>query len=159
MLALGALMAVGGTLATLQRRPSPQPAIARFPLVLPEGQRIPNSPRTTIAMSPDGANIVYATTVGPMYRRNIGDMEVRSVQGTSTNDSVPFFSPDGRWLGYYSATDRSLKKIAVAGGAAVTISQWECADASCTPVWNRTIHLRRAAKSIMVSAAGGAPKP
>src|SRR6185503_11932553 len=33
--------------------------------------------------------------------------------------STPFFSPDGEWIGFWS--DASLKKIAITGGAVLTI--------------------------------------
>jgi serine/threonine-protein kinase len=32
-----------------------------------------------------------------------------------------FFSPDGQWIGFYSTRERRLKKVAIAGGPAVTI--------------------------------------
>ena len=33
---------------------------------------------------------------------------------------APFFSPDGRWLGFFA--DGRLKKVALAGGAPVTLA-------------------------------------
>jgi eukaryotic-like serine/threonine-protein kinase len=33
---------------------------------------------------------------------------------------APFFSPDGEWIGFFAGT--TLKKIAVTGGAAVTLA-------------------------------------
>jgi hypothetical protein len=38
-----------------------------------------------------------------------------------TEVSEPFFSPDGEWIGFFSIADHKLKKIRVAGGAAVAI--------------------------------------
>ena len=35
----------------------------------------------------------------------------------------PFFSPDGKWIGFYSSTDSRLKKIAISGGAPVTLAE------------------------------------
>jgi len=67
------------------------------------------------------ANIVYSGNQ-QLYVRNIGDTEVRLIQGTnSQNAGRIFFSPDGRWLGYVSRTEKKLKKIAISGGAPVAI--------------------------------------
>ena len=155
----GALIAVAGTLAFLDTRSLPPPAITRFPLALSEGQRIPNTQWVAIAMSPDGSNIVYLTNE-QMHIRNMGEMEARPVQKTSPNDRVPFFSPDGQWVGYYSATDRSLKKVALAGGAAVTICEAGCDDSSFGFVWSSDdyIYMGRTKAIVRVSANGGKPE-
>src|SRR5262249_1514140 len=34
---------------------------------------------------------------------------------------TPFFSPDGRWIAFHSAAENKFKKIAITGGASVTI--------------------------------------
>jgi serine/threonine-protein kinase len=55
------------------------------------------------------------------------EMEARPIAGTpgpnssGQSPSDPFFSPDGQWIGFYSRTDNTLKKIAVTGGAAVPL--------------------------------------
>ena len=52
----------------------------------------------------------------------------------------PFFSPDGKWIGYCSGTDQKLKKIAISGGAPVTLcdasplfigASWGADDTNC----------------------------
>ena len=108
-------------------------------------------------MSPDGSNIVYLTNE-QMHIRNMGEMEARPVQKTSLNDRVPFFSPDGQWVGYYSATDRSLKKVALAGGAAVTVCEGGVGDVSSFGfVWSSDdyIYMGRTKAIVRVSANGG----
>lgn len=66
----------------------------------------------------------------------------------------PASSPDGRSIVYFDSGDRTLKRIALSGGAAVTIGQ---ADVPYGMSWvGETIFFGQGAKGIMrVSANGG----
>ena len=102
-------------------RPAPQPtAIARFSVALPEGQAWTNARSNLVAISSDGASIVYAAN-RQLYLRTLADMEARPIQGTTQDADSPFFSPDGRWLAFYAPAEKKLKKIAITGGTAITI--------------------------------------
>lgn len=75
-------------------------------------------------MSPDGTQMVYVAMPGPqLYLRSMSDLEVKPISGTGVYDGVsePAFSPDGRSIAFFARADRTLKRIAVTGGAAVTI--------------------------------------
>ncbi len=50
-------------------------------------------------------------------------MDAKEIQGTDGYQAVknPVFSPDGRSVAFHAFSDQTLKKIAVTGGAAVTI--------------------------------------
>src|SRR5215471_6178734 len=98
------------------------PPIARFSFVLPEGQIITRGGRHAIAISPDGQNIVYQANL-QLYLRSMSDLDARPIQGTNVDAANPFFSPDGQWIGFYSVAERRLKKIAITGGAAVTLAE------------------------------------
>ena len=53
-----------------------------------------------VALSPDGALLVYAATDGGrprLYLRPLRELSARAIAGTDSA-STPFFSPDGRWL-------------------------------------------------------------
>jgi serine/threonine-protein kinase len=64
-----------------------------------------------------------------LYVRAMDLLEAQPVPGTNEDPMEPVFSPDGQWLAYFtpaSVLDSRawiLKKIAVAGGAAVTLAQ------------------------------------
>ena len=105
------------------RRPAPAPAasVARFSFVLPESQQLTRSGRHNIALSPDGESIVYVAN-NQLYLRKIAEVEARPIQGTDQDVDTPFFSPDGRWIGFYVYPEGKLKKIAVTGGASVNIA-------------------------------------
>jgi len=101
-------------------RPSPATTVTRFSIALPDDQALTRIGRHNIAVSPDGQNIVYVAN-NQLYLRGIGDLEARPIPGTNQDVNTPFFSPDGQWIGFYAVPEARLKKIAIAGGAAVTI--------------------------------------
>jgi serine/threonine protein kinase/Tol biopolymer transport system component len=103
-------------------RPSTTASVMRFPFVLPEDQRFTNPGRHLVAMSPDGTSIVYVANQ-QLYIRKMSEMEARPIPDTTTSQqggvTSPFFSPDGRWVGFFA--ERSLKKISITGGSAVVV--------------------------------------
>ena len=73
-----------------------------------------------IAVSPDGRQLVYSTPEG-LYMRSVDQLTATLVGGTEGDKRDPFFSPDGRWIGYFSVADLKLKKVAVTGGVPVDL--------------------------------------
>jgi serine/threonine-protein kinase len=117
------MAAIGGTLAWSVSRSSAAPVI-RFSIGLPEGQQFARRSHI-MAVSPDGSRIVYVAAPGQLYLRSLGDSEARPIAGTNLDVMSPFFSPDGQWIGFYSFRDSTLKKVAVTGGASLTICKAE----------------------------------
>jgi serine/threonine protein kinase len=137
-------------------RPNPPAAVARFSFVLPEEQASSRGGRPTITISPDGQNIVYQAN-RQLYLRPISDVDARPIEGTNLDVAAPFFSPDGKWIGFYAASERKLKKVAITGGAAVTISEMEF-PYSASWATDDQILLADPQKGILgVSANGGKP--
>src|SRR5262245_9698107 len=103
-------------------RSSPPLAVTRFAISLPEGQTFTNPGRHLIAVSSDGANLVYVANQR-LYVRSMSDMQIRPISGSEGGLGVttPFFSPDGRWVGFYDTSTQKLKKIAITGGPAIDI--------------------------------------
>jgi dipeptidyl aminopeptidase/acylaminoacyl peptidase len=152
--AVVAALAAAGIVWNL--RPNSPAAVARFSFVLPEEQATNRGGRPTIAISPDGQNIVYQAN-RQLYLRPIGDVDARPVEGTNLDAADPFFSADGKWIGFYAVSERKLKKIAVTGGAAVTVSE---VDFPFSASWTADdqILLADPQKGILgVSANGGKP--
>jgi serine/threonine-protein kinase len=114
------LMAAGTGIVVWRSRPSQQAQIARFSFPLPEGQHFTATGLNVMAISPDGAEIVYVAN-NQLYLRAIGEMEARPIQGTATDPVAPFFSPDGKWVGFLSRRDHKLEKVSITGGEAVPI--------------------------------------
>ena len=104
-------------------RPAPAPgAVARFALTLPQGQTFSNTGRQFVAVSPDGSTLIYNANQR-LYLRQLAELEARPIPGTETFQALlnPVFSPDGRSVVFWATSDRTLKRIAVTGGAAVTL--------------------------------------
>jgi Tol biopolymer transport system component len=76
----------------------------------------------SLAVSSDGSLLAFTgrTSQGTqqLYVRRLGELRAVPLTGT-TNAQNPFFSPDAQWIGFFA--EGSLKKIAVTGGAAVTV--------------------------------------
>jgi serine/threonine protein kinase len=86
--------------------------------------------RTAIALSPDGRTIAFTALRDGrvnLYLRPLDKADASVVDGTDGADN-PFFSPDGRWVGFSSAG--ALRKVAAAGGLPVKI-----ADTSAYPIY------------------------
>jgi serine/threonine protein kinase len=111
-------------------KPSPSPLKPRsisYDYDLPEGQElnITSNRGHTLAVSPDGSQFIYSTSEG-LYIHYEDELEARLIPGTDDNPQSPFFSPDGRSVGYWSQADGKLKKIPIRGGAPVAL---------CDVVW------------------------
>src|SRR5262245_7365490 len=122
--ALGALLTamVAGT-AWWRFKPEPlAPIVTRFAFMLPDGQIFSNAGRQVIAISPDGTQLVY-TANQRLYLRGMSDLEPRPIAGVDGTYAVlnPVFSPDGRWIAFWSGADLNLKKVPVTGGSPVTL--------------------------------------
>ena len=91
--------------------------------------------------------------------RRLDQLQATPLSGTDDADS-PFFSPDGQWIGFFA--DGKLKKIAVTGGAAVTLCD---APNGRGGAWSEdgTIVFSPDAtpgtRLLRVSSAGGTPEP
>jgi eukaryotic-like serine/threonine-protein kinase len=105
---------------TWKFRPVRTGGLTRFSFAIPEGQRLTRGGRHLIALSPDGANLVYVAD-NQLYLRAMADREPRPIEGTNLDPDTPFFSPDGRWLAFHSGAENKFKKIPINGGLAVTI--------------------------------------
>jgi len=78
---------------------------------------------TAAILSPDGSVLAFVAqeTVGErpqLYVRPLESLQASPLSGTE-NAHNPFFSPDGHWIAYFA--DGKLKKVAVTGGATVTL--------------------------------------
>ena len=99
---------------------------ARFVIAPPAGQvpRRDDSSRLPLAVSPDGSAIAYIAGIGES--RETGSMFLRRLDdltSTPLPDTVdaggPFFSPDGRSIGF--ATRSELKRITIGERSAMTL--------------------------------------
>ena len=109
--------------AFVQRRPDSTPAVRRLsiPFATAPGERDPEPP--TLALSPDGSRLVFRLGqedyTGALHSRSLDRFEATPIPGTE-GGTMPFFSPDGRWLGFVS--DRAIRRVAFGGGGATHVA-------------------------------------
>ena len=117
-----AFAALGGAVAWRLRSVPPSAPVTRFSFPLPEGQNFTNTGRQLIAISPDGSQLVYVA-YNQLYLKRMSELEARPIPGTLVPQGIlnPVFSPDGGSIAFYSGGDQTLKRVAVTGGAPVTI--------------------------------------
>jgi eukaryotic-like serine/threonine-protein kinase len=123
---LVAVVAVAGIAAyatwRLTRVQAPSAQLARFTIALPTGERFTNAGVHVVALSADGSRLAY-TANGRLYLRTMDQLEATPIRGTEGEVDMagrgPFFSPDGRWIGFWQ--DRQLKKVSITGGAPIVL--------------------------------------
>jgi serine/threonine-protein kinase len=93
--------------------------LARFTLMLEDGQRLANVNNPNLAWSRDGRLLAYRAD-GVLYVRSLDDVRPREV--VKAPGSGQWFSPDGATLVY--RTTSGLSKVAVAGGGAQAIASF-----------------------------------
>ena len=156
---IAAIGIVAALVLQTMRRPEPVPQpVARFAVSLPTGDRPAIGLQPVLALSPDGRTLVYAAQRGEataLFRRDLATLEPSLIAGTESGTS-PFFSPDGRWLGFVA--NGELKRISLDGGPAETIAQ---APGEVTATWmaDDAIVFSTTATRVLhrVPASGGPP--
>lgn len=143
-------------------------AVSRWSIALPRDSRLglpgPGGRfdySRLVAISVDGSHIAYTVQdeLGQVkiYLREMDAIASRPVPGTA-NARAPFFSPDGRWLGFLA--DEMVQKVALTGGAPQKIchvGELVSFDASWAPD-GETIVFATDDGLWRVSASGGSPE-
>ncbi len=158
-LGLTAVLALWGWL-----RPTAEPGTSRQEVVLWKrrlGSPLdPGAPlmASQAAIAPDGSSIVYtdSTAQGLMLLRKLRDAPTAAPMAGTEGGVSPFFSPDGRWVGYLTLDGR-LRKVPVDGGGSVTLAE-DVHQENKLGAWldNGTIvYITLASKIARISADGG----
>ena len=117
-----------------------------------------------LAVSPDGTRLVYVGATGidrnQLILRNLSEADARPITGSALRGLItsPVFSPDGRFVAYYSLAERALKKIAVGGGTAITLSALTSAPNGAISWRGSAIAVAQSTGIFIVSANGGEPE-
>ncbi len=157
--AISAASAALAAVALLKWRAAPRTADLRLSLELPSAVALSDDYPAPFAVSPDGSRIAVVGLEGGaqrLYVRALDELVARPLQATE-GATQPFFSPDGRWLGFFA--DRWLRKVPVAGGASVAIAEIGGNPRGAVWVPGGTIVLSPSQTSGLqrVSDAGGTP--
>jgi eukaryotic-like serine/threonine-protein kinase len=155
----GGILAILG-LATLSfalflylRGNSPDAKTIRFEITPPD--RLTSAGISTI--SPDGSELAFIATgtdgVARLWIRSLDSVQVRSLEGTEGIYGYPFWSPDSRFIVFF--TQGKLKKMEVSGGPPVTLCD---ASVAWGGAWTgNTIVFGTNEGTMQIAATGGSP--
>jgi len=136
------------------------PTVLRYTMVLPDSLALTDALGTPMAYARDGSTFAYSSRAGLMLRY-ADRLDVVPVPG-GRRGVGPFFSPDGRWLGFQMGA--SLIRVPLAGGAPVTICD-SCPGFAFTWGSDDTVRYHTAPPDnggsrvlMAVSAQGGRPQ-
>ncbi len=158
--AVGLAAAVLAAVATFMLSPAPERQVIEFTVPVDLGSFLANDP--PLAITPDGSLIAFRAEreggVSQLYIRSIDRADLTAVPDTETAHN-PFFSPDGRWLGFFQDTDRALRTVSLQTGQVVTVT--ETSEGHVGAAWGEdgTIVFSSFAGGLgRVPAAGGVPE-
>jgi hypothetical protein len=87
-----------------------------------------------IAISPDGTiiafNALMPTGANQIFLRSLGELQLKQLEGVRAG--IPFFAPQGQWMGYLAAVEGGLRKVSLSGGAPITLTNTTPAIAGAT---------------------------
>jgi len=137
------------------------PALVRFSLVPPADFLLAASPTDRqMALSPDGLTLAYIATPGQLVLRRLDRLEIEPLR-TVTDGRFPFWSPDGKWIGFTVRSTNELRKVSITGGPSVRVSPGRGAARGATWGTDQTIVFATTDGStglLSVPASGGDPK-
>jgi hypothetical protein len=164
------LIAATATWAVM--RPLPQPASQPVRFTIAPAGTLPlltNSPFRDLAMSPDGAHLVYVTGASPaeteLWVRAVDHLDAVQLRGLPVPTS-PFISPEGNWIGFFSRPGRNsgsvgnLMKVSMTGGPPISLCRVQGLPEGASWGQNDTIVFATSDSSglLSVPAGGGEPK-
>jgi len=122
--AIAALAVISTGLFWILRNTNAKPAVSRFSISAPANAWLDTDASAALAISPDGQRLAYVvrsanSASSVLYLRRMDEFEGTPVPGTE-DASMPFFSPDGKWVGFLASYH--LKKVLVEGGTVVDIT-------------------------------------
>jgi Tol biopolymer transport system component len=137
----------------------PEPRqVMRFCHELAKDQQFTTLAVPSLAVSRDGRQFVYSTPEG-LYLRSIDEWDAKLIPGAEKASENPFFSPDGKWIAYYSMEDGKLKKIAISGGAPVALCDAQILLGASWNTDNTIVYGQLGGSMMRVSGNGGKPEP
>ena len=139
------------------RSATPAAPVTRMLVGVPEGRVLAVAGRT-IALSPSGNEVAYLTD-GQVLIRRLSEFEMEPLSGAELGRNLqsPVFSPDGKWIAYYSGSERAVKRISVQGGAALHVCDSRSVAVSLN--WDGSgILMAQGSAVVRCNPAGGAPE-
>ena len=123
--AAAALVAAIVVIVIMASRTGPTSAPAWMTMDLGGDASMPGEVGPNVTLSPDGSAMAFValkrgSNTAQLYVRRLDRLLATVLSGTE-NAREPFFSPDGQWIGFFDSANGKLKKVAIAGGAPITL--------------------------------------
>ncbi len=153
-----AILGVASGWALRDWRASTAPrAVIRFVLDFPASYSLTGEgDGASLALDPTGGTLAFAAEakgISRIFVRELSADEARPMPGTE-GGKAPFFSPDGRWLGF--SAGGKLMKVPVAGGPSLSLCDKSSEDAAWLD--DGTIVFGGERSLVRVSENGGTPQ-
>ena len=149
-------VAVGAAYGGRLFEPRPSAPVTRSVITLGLGDVFTAGPATVLALSPDGTHLAY-TAENRLYVRGLDRLEAEPIPGIQrpglASARVPFFSPNGQWIGFWE--ERKLKKVSISGGAPVALCDLGSPPYGATWMADGTILIGYGSQGILRVAADG----
>lgn len=107
---------------------TPIGSTTRFSFTLPEETTVPYLGQKSLALTQDGSRLAYVVLEpdgsSRIYQRPLDRLESSSVPDTR-GAREPFFSPDGKWIGFFAASgdEHRLQRLSFDGGVPVVFHE------------------------------------
>ncbi|HEX9562583.1 MAG TPA: protein kinase, partial [Gemmatimonadaceae bacterium] len=122
---LGAATVIAAVVAVIGwLRPGDPHEVSRYSVRLPEDQQLGQSQGSRIALSPNGAELVYESSAGGQSRlmlRRRDALVVNPIPGTE-GALNPAFSPDGMRLAFTQMSPREIRVLSIQSGLVSTVA-------------------------------------
>ena len=165
MLGLALLAAAVAALA-FRRTEAPILPVVQSALLPPSGWDF--APASPLAVSPDGSQVAYVAVARSdeesiaagsksVWISDLAEAEPRRLAGTD-GDGFPFWSPDGRWLGFFA--NGKLNKIDARGGPVIPVCDATDGRGGTWSASGVIVFQKAWSEGLMqVSASGGTAEP
>jgi len=115
---------VAGYFYATRSRPANRRPVERFDIALTSQGTLGGEVGPSVIFSPDGTRVVFVVAdklgVAHLHSRRLDQSIETELQGTE-GARVPFFSPDGHWVGFWAGG--KVKKTNVEGGSPVILCE------------------------------------
>src|SRR5262249_1780106 len=153
------LSGVIGAVSVRELSRTPTAGTIRFAIPIPDtmSANLAAQGRQGVVISPAGHQLIFSAN-GRLYRRRLSCIEPTPIAGSDVGGATgAVFSPDGRFVAFFASADRTLRKLPVDGGTAITLAPF--ANNPYGMSWDGDALLvgQGPAGIFRVPAAGGAP--
>jgi serine/threonine-protein kinase len=138
--------------------------LTRFAINTPDDGILIASFNGRVAISPDGSRLAFhcggaGAVQSTLYFRSLNELEPQRLKEVRSG-GVPFFSPDGRWVGFIKNTPpQAIQKVARSDDAPTMICPQEAFGGATWAEGNTIYWMNQNVGLMSVPGAGGQPKP